>query len=383
MLIRFWLSNFLVQFARGVSRRRRSRPQRLRVRRGHQLARGGEPLEDRTLLAASLIFSADVNTPRNLTLALSGTDVQIVDSSDSSNVLASESLVNLTSGVQISGSGYDINLTIDSSLPIIPGGIQFNGGSGNNVLSGPVSNTTWFLTGANSGNLASGVLAVQFTDVENLTGGAGATDDFIVTPTGTLSGRIQGYENDTDSVTVQLQANSVAQTMAAVAGTSTTSGTVTRNSVAAVSYVGVKAPVELSVIATGQADSIELQRGAAARTLDIRSTNPVATFGTVNVTLRAGVIAGLDMGAGSDSVTIGASALDAALEGGEITVDGGSGTNSITSHHSCRARDGGHPGLSPGRSRRHVPPGGDHLPRQPHPPGTGRIRSTHSPADWR
>ncbi len=92
MLIRSWLFSLARQFAR----RHGGQPQNKRVHRVRQFTRACEVLEDRTLLAASIIFAAEIDTPRNLTLLLAGSNVQIVDSSNSSRVLATESLAWMT-----------------------------------------------------------------------------------------------------------------------------------------------------------------------------------------------------------------------------------------------------------------------------------------------
>ena len=65
-----------------------------------------------------------------------------------------------------------------------------DGGGGVNTLTGPDQNATWNVTGANSGNIAGGVVA-SFKNIQNLTGGSGA-DDFVIAVGGSISGVIDG-----------------------------------------------------------------------------------------------------------------------------------------------------------------------------------------------
>src|SRR5437764_754972 len=157
MLIRSWLK-LVSQCVYRATRYRRMRPRRLRKRRNYALPLACEVLEDRTLLSSSLVFTAGAATPKDVTLRADGSTVEVVDSSNFSTVLASELLSNITSGAQISGNGFNVNLTVDSSTPQIPGGIVFIGGSGTNTLGGPAADTTWNVTGPGSGALARGLL---------------------------------------------------------------------------------------------------------------------------------------------------------------------------------------------------------------------------------
>ena len=290
-----------------------------------------EPLEPRILLAANLDFLASASTPQQLTLLADSTRVQIVASNDPSQVLASELLANITGGVRVAGNGFDLQLTIDASLPAIAGGVAFDGGTGVNTLIGPAANATWTVPGTNTGTLAYENAAVQFTGVENLTGGASGSDRFIVLPSGRLSGTLRGQPNDADSLTVELQANVNTQTLALVAGATPSSGMVQRNGVTAVAFADIPQAIGLTVVTTPLADSVEMVTGQTAGTLDVRSTNAVATFAAVNVTLRTGVIVGLDLAGGSDSLTIPAATMDQLFLGGEMEADGGAGANTVVS----------------------------------------------------
>ena len=143
-----------------------------------------ELLEDRRLLAADLLFQA--TGPGDLFLRLSDSDLQIVDAS--STVLVAKPLSEITEGIQIDGNSYDVQLTIDASVPTIAGGIQFIGGTGTNTLIGPDTDTDWILDGSDSGSFGDGN---TFTGVERIIGGA-SDDNFVFESGGSISGGIDG-----------------------------------------------------------------------------------------------------------------------------------------------------------------------------------------------
>ncbi|MEY2613635.1 MAG: Bifunctional hemolysin/adenylate cyclase precursor, partial [Planctomycetota bacterium] len=72
-----------------------------------------------------------------------------------------------------------------SAIPAIAGGTAAD------TVTGPAVATQWTLNGANTGLVTVGAVALAFTGVENLTGST-ASDEFIVMPTGTISGNING-----------------------------------------------------------------------------------------------------------------------------------------------------------------------------------------------
>src|SRR3954468_24023463 len=86
-----------------------------------------EELEDR-IAPAALNYKATDGTP--LTLQLFGTAqlLQIVNSQTPTKVLASQSLANTTS-VQIDANGFNVQLTVDTSVPQVSQGIVFLGGT--------------------------------------------------------------------------------------------------------------------------------------------------------------------------------------------------------------------------------------------------------------
>ena len=156
-------------------------------RRGRSL--GVETLEDR-ITPADLVYSAIDHTP--LTLLLNGANLQVVNTAIPSQVFASKALSAITTGVFIDGSGFNVNLTIDASVPAVGGDVQFVGGSGTNALRGPNASTEWVVSGIGAGTAsAESGAVVEFQGVENL-GGGNADDIFLVIAGSSVAGIIDG-----------------------------------------------------------------------------------------------------------------------------------------------------------------------------------------------
>ncbi len=115
------------------------------------------------------------------------------------------------------GAGND-RLTIDASRgnPIPSGGIQCDGGAGNNSLIGPSTSNTWTITATNAGNINSNV---AFTNFQNLTGSSGS-DAFVFNNTFGVTGAVNGgggsntldYSQYTTGVTVNLTSHTSTKT---------------------------------------------------------------------------------------------------------------------------------------------------------------------------
>ena len=87
-------------------------------------------------------------------------------------------VVNTAGEVVVSGGTY-------AGIPSIVGGTLAD------TITGPAVATRWTLSGANAGSVSVGATLVAFSGVENLTGST-ASDEFIISPTGTLSGNLNG-----------------------------------------------------------------------------------------------------------------------------------------------------------------------------------------------
>src|SRR5262249_22549616 len=150
---------------RHVSKRNLASP---KGRRGVRLFL--ETLEARIAPAASpLVYDARDATP--LLLRASQDAIQIVNLDAPTQVLASQPRAAIAGGVWVEGEGAGVTFAIDSSVPQLPGGIHFVGGSGTNTLIGPAVDTTWHITAPGAGDL-DGPGFVQFSGVTNVRGGA-------------------------------------------------------------------------------------------------------------------------------------------------------------------------------------------------------------------
>ena len=180
-----------------------------RLRKGKEVLRARkrrkaviEPLEPRLLLDADLSFAMSGGA-NDLTLKqekVGDADmIQLVNNADQS-VVESQALAD-TSAVIIQGSEKDDTLRLDLDFtPLLDSlSILFQGGAGSDTLVGPVADTTWHITGKDSGTVAS----VDFSDVENLFGAADNQDTFLFAPGGSISGIIDGGEGGFDSLDVQ------------------------------------------------------------------------------------------------------------------------------------------------------------------------------------
>jgi Ca2+-binding RTX toxin-like protein len=96
------------------------------------------------------------------------------------------------------GTAHNDTLIGDGNDNVFTGGggvDAVTGGGGNDTLVGPNSANAWVLTGANAGTLNGG----SFTGVENLVGGSG-TDTFVIRPSGSLTGLLNGGGGSADKV---------------------------------------------------------------------------------------------------------------------------------------------------------------------------------------
>jgi Ca2+-binding RTX toxin-like protein len=126
---------------------------------------------------------------------------------------------NGVAGSAVVGSNLATNWVANSAGQIVVGGATYSGvpaitgGTLTDTLTGPNVATTWTISGSNSGSLNTGTATVDFTGVENLTGGTNS-DTFQMLPAGTLSGNLNGgtgsllnsliYSTWTTSVVVNL-----------------------------------------------------------------------------------------------------------------------------------------------------------------------------------
>lgn len=159
-----------------------------------------EQLEDRIALDANGLFWQAVDaTP--LLLREANDQLQIVNRDAPGQVLAAVPVGAVTGGVVIEGASQDVSLTIDASVPVLPGGVLFRGGTGSNTLIGPAVDTRWHITGPGMGDLG-GPNFVRFSGVDNLVGAANNRDTFCLSAAGSVAGVIDGGSGGFDSLVV-------------------------------------------------------------------------------------------------------------------------------------------------------------------------------------
>ncbi len=99
------------------------------------------------------------------------------------------------------GSGDD-RLHVDSSvvnaLRSTGAKLSFDGGQGNDILFGPNLDTTWNITGYNSGNFD----GIEFHNVDNLKAAANNYATFVFTPDGYLSGVADGGDGNLGTLVI-------------------------------------------------------------------------------------------------------------------------------------------------------------------------------------
>ncbi|MHC5673173.1 beta strand repeat-containing protein, partial [Nostoc sp.] len=104
--------------------------------------------------------------------------------------------------ISVNLAGND-SLYVDSSLVQALNStgakLSFDGGQGNNTLFGPNLDTTWNITGQNSGNVS----GIEFQNVENLKAAANNYATFVFTPNGSLSGVADGGDGNLGTLVLQ------------------------------------------------------------------------------------------------------------------------------------------------------------------------------------
>jgi hypothetical protein len=115
-----------------------------------------------------------------LTLSVTGSNLSVV-----LNGTAYSYAVSDTQLVHARTHAGDDTITIASSLSTIP--VTINGGDGLDTLAGPNVTNAWTISATNGGRVGK----VNFTGIENLTGGSGA-DTFKFNGTGNITGALSG-----------------------------------------------------------------------------------------------------------------------------------------------------------------------------------------------
>ena len=128
--------------------------------------------------------------------------VQVVDQAN--NAILAFGDLNEISGLSIDAGNGNNTITIDATsfagqqAPAI----SIDGGSGQNnlVFDNSTNNTSWQLTGQNSGSVSGAGVNVAFQNVQNLTSGTANANTLTVEQSGTLSGVFDGGAGQNNSL---------------------------------------------------------------------------------------------------------------------------------------------------------------------------------------
>jgi hypothetical protein len=104
---------------------------------------------------------------------------------------------NSVGGGKVTGSNAATAWSISNAGQIVVGGVTYFGvgsivaGTAADTLTGPALAANWTVSGTNTGTLVSSVSTINFSGVENLTGGT-LVDSFVIAGSGSLTGTING-----------------------------------------------------------------------------------------------------------------------------------------------------------------------------------------------
>ncbi len=205
------------------------------------------------------------------------------------------------------------------------------GGAGNNdSLSGPDADSTWNITGANSGDVA----GVGFAGFENLTGATNNEDGFIFYSGGSISGAIHGGAGGFDGFAVEDPSNpgSLTPVQPDVSGAGILNvGTIFVGDTRAIAYTGIEPifyldssdPINTTIRTSFLSGQVTLDRGILDTQL--RLTMNIGTFNAIQVFDIPSASLTIDLGGGDDTINI--SNVD--TKGAALSILGGRGNDGV------------------------------------------------------
>ncbi|MEJ2723027.1 MAG: LEPR-XLL domain-containing protein [Deltaproteobacteria bacterium] len=275
-----------------------------------------EPLEPRLLLdAETLSYAAGAGSAVDLTLRLDDVteELQLIDNVNQS-LLQSQALAD-TIGVEIIGSDQDDTLRLDLDFDALFDSIlmSFDGGLGWDTLIGPSVDSTWHITGEDSGTIGS----VDFNDVENLSGAAENEDTFIFEAGGSLSGAIEGGAGGFDSLILQ----GGPYDTVIFKPTGADSGSIHQDS-EIIAYSGLEPilspiPADNIVFDLTEEDDQAIIEAASGSMMQIMSASSIPTFETTSFSIPS-ISLTINGDDGDDSVTV---ANDLIMPGADLTIN--------------------------------------------------------------
>ena len=232
-----------------------------------------------------------------------------------------------TSGSVSVGSGAGSTYTYDghSGLQVAGGGIaglsvqnvtSISAGGTSDTLVGPTADTTWTISGANSGSVDS----LSFSGIENLLGAANNDDTFVLEQNGSLSGGLDGGPGGYDTLVLDgTWQSEVSDPVNHSSGTMNLDGNVVR-------YAGLE-----PIANTGTVSDFVLNLPSASSnsaTLSASGGQLVLSGGTFESTSFAAPTSSLTINLGSlgDTLTLGDIS---SVYSGSIAVVGGAGSDTF------------------------------------------------------
>lgn len=130
----------------------------------------------------------------NTTVSAAGSTLKL-NGSAANDSLALQAITD--SLIEIStGEGEDVLSLHHAAL--LASSVVFDGGTGSDTLAGPAADTTWTIDGSDAGSLP----GVSFLNTEILQGSPDNEDTFVFTPTGELSGEVDGGNAGFDTLVI-------------------------------------------------------------------------------------------------------------------------------------------------------------------------------------
>ncbi len=311
----------------------RRRMRRQTSPRQQQTAPAIELLEPRLLLSADLgtlslaePLLVDLSPElHDVSLRVAETDgdqtVQVVDGV---GVVQAERALEQISEIIVEGTpATDDTLRIDYGTGDISVPVTFNGGEGGlDTLRGPLADSTWQITGPDSGQ----VEGIQFNDVENLTGAPDNEDTFVFQDGGSLTGMVEGGEGGFDTLVTQGGANAsiVVEYTGPDSGTILLDGNVIAYAGLEPVLIDVAAGADITYNLPSASDNLEL-RLVSGNSFIVDSLNGTFEDTTFTDPGSSATIT-INLGDGNDTISLtDLETLDAALEiyGGTSGTDTG------------------------------------------------------------
>ncbi|MCF4969229.1 beta strand repeat-containing protein [Nostoc sp. CMAA1605] len=181
-------------------------------------------------------------------------------STDGANFTAVEnftfsSATRITVDLRGGNDSLDVDVSLVDALTGVSGSLMFVGGEGNDTLFGSSADTTWNITGNDSGKMST---VVEYSGVENLTGADNNQDTFVVSSGGRLSGLMHGGNAGYDTLVFESNYQSGVFT-----GTGPNSGSIQVDG-ATFTYDGLEPIIvagvaELAVNVTGSNNTIRIK----------------------------------------------------------------------------------------------------------------------------